>query len=108
MEDQDVPARATRAGAVLRAGLERLDGVVAVRGAGLLLGAALDHQHAKEVVGAALARGLVVNAPRPDTIRLAPSLLVSDAHIDEGLALLAAALADVAATSASDTNAAAS
>ena len=56
----------------LRAGLERLDGVVGVRGAGLLLGAALDHQHAKEVVAAALARGLVVNAPRPDTIRLGP------------------------------------
>jgi len=38
-------------------------------GRGLLLGVALDHQRAKDVVGAALDRGLVVNAPRPDTIR---------------------------------------
>ena len=38
------------------------------------------------MVAAALARGLVVNAPRPDTIRLAPSLLVSDEEIDEALA----------------------
>src|ERR1019366_1388533 len=95
MEAEDVPGRAARSGAALAAGLERLDGVVGVRGAGLLLGAALDHQHAKDVVVAALARGLVVNAPRPDTIRLAPSLLVSDAEIDEALSLLGAALADV-------------
>jgi acetylornithine aminotransferase len=47
-------------------------------------------------VAAALARGLVVNAPRPDTIRLAPPLLVSDAEIDEGLTLLAGALSDAA------------
>ncbi len=37
-----------------------------------------------------------MNAPRPDTIRLAPPLLVSDAHIDEGVALLAGAMADAA------------
>ena len=97
MEAEDVPARARRAGARLAAALVRLDGVVGVRGAGLLLGASLEGDRAKEVVGAALARGLVVNAPRPDTIRLAPSLLVSDAEIDEGLGLLSAALADVGA-----------
>ncbi len=95
MESEDVPARAARAGARLAAGLERLDGIVGVRGMGLLLGAALDGQQAKEVVAAALDRGLVVNAPRPDTIRLAPSLLVRDDEIDEAVALLGGALADV-------------
>jgi len=98
MEAEDVPARAGRAGARLRAGLEGLDGVTGIRGAGLLLGVALDHEGAKDVVAAALARGLVVNAPRPDTIRLAPSLLVSDEELEEGLAILSAALADVGAT----------
>jgi acetylornithine/N-succinyldiaminopimelate aminotransferase len=100
METEAVPARAARAGTRLRAGLEGLDEVVGVRGAGLLLGAALHSQRAKEVVGTALARGLVVNAPRPDTIRLAPSLLVSDDEIDEGLQMLQVAFADVAATAA--------
>jgi acetylornithine/N-succinyldiaminopimelate aminotransferase len=95
MEAEDVPARAQRAGARLRAGLEKLDGVVGVRGSGLLLGAALDREAAKEVVGAALQRGLVVNAPRSDTIRIAPSLLVTDGEIDEGIGILAAALTDV-------------
>ncbi len=94
MEAEDVPARAQRAGARLRAGLEVLPGVIGVRGAGLLLGVALDHDRAKDVAVAAMQRGLVVNAPRSDTIRLAPSLLVSDDEIDEGLALLSSVLAD--------------
>jgi acetylornithine aminotransferase len=96
MEAEDVPTRARRAGARLAAGLDALEGVSGVRGAGLLLGAGLEEARAKDVVAAALGRGLVVNAPRPDTIRLAPSLLVSDDEIDEALGLLAHALADVA------------
>jgi acetylornithine/succinyldiaminopimelate/putrescine aminotransferase len=95
MEAEDVPARAVRAGSRLRDGLLRLEGVTEVRGKGLLLGAALDVERAKEVVAAALSLGLVVNAPRPDTIRLAPPLLVSDVEIDEALDLLARALASV-------------
>jgi predicted acetylornithine/succinylornithine family transaminase len=98
MEAEDVPGRARRAGARIRAGLLQLDGVAGVRGEGLLLGAALASANAKQVTAAALARGLVVNAPRPDTIRLAPPLLVSDAEIDEGLALLGAALVDAFAS----------
>jgi hypothetical protein len=43
-----------------------------------------------------------VNAPRPDTIRLAPSLLVNDGEIDEGLALLGAALGDVVGATVAD------
>jgi predicted acetylornithine/succinylornithine family transaminase len=95
MEAEDVPARARRAGARLTAGLEALDGVTSVRGHGLLLGAALDSDRAVAVTRAALDGGLVVNAPRPDTIRLAPPLLVSDGEIDEAVALLAGALAAV-------------
>jgi len=100
MEEEDVPGRARRAGARLRDGLLRLDGVVGVRGEGLLLGAELATPCAKEVTAAALARGLVVNAPRPDTIRLAPPLVVSDADIEEALAILGVALADTLAAGA--------
>jgi acetylornithine/succinyldiaminopimelate/putrescine aminotransferase len=92
MEAEDVPARARRAGARLTAGLERLDGVASVRGHGLLLGAVLESDDAVAVTAAALAAGLVVNAPRPDTIRLAPSLLVTDEEIDEAVAILATVL----------------
>src|SRR5580658_3999061 len=92
MEAEDVPARARRAGARLTAQLEALDAVTAVRGYGLLLGAAIDGERAPAVTAAALAAGLVVNAPRPDTVRLAPSLLVTDEEIDEAVAILAGVL----------------
>ncbi len=88
MEREGVCARAERAGARLRAGLERLGGITAVRGAGLLLAAQLESARAGQVADAALARGLVVNAVRPDSLRLAPSLLVDDELVDEAVAVL--------------------
>lgn len=88
MEREDVPARARRAGGRLRMGLAELPGVVGVRGEGLLLAAQLDSPSAAEVSASALAQGLLVNAVRPDSLRLAPSLLVEDDVIDEALAIL--------------------
>ena len=81
--------RAQRGGARLRDGLATLPGVVSVRGAGLLLAAQLDAPTAKEIAAAALEAGLLVNPVRPDAIRVAPPLLVSDGEIDTALAILA-------------------
>ncbi len=92
MENEEVPGRAERAGRRLRLGLSALPGVLAVRGMGLLLGVVVAPGSAPAVVSEALGLGLVVNAPRPDTVRLAPALLVSDEEIDEGLAMLGAAI----------------
>jgi len=88
MEAEDVPARSTRAGARLGEGLAALPGVASVRGRGLLLAAELTDRPAKDVAGAALAAGLVVNAVTPTAIRLAPSLLVTDDELDEALDIL--------------------
>jgi acetylornithine aminotransferase len=71
--------------------------VVSVRGAGLLLAAQLDAPVAKEIAAAALARGLLVNAVRPDAIRVAPPLLVTDAELDTALGILAEVMAEVMA-----------
>jgi acetylornithine/N-succinyldiaminopimelate aminotransferase len=92
MQAEDVPARATAAGARLSAGLEKLPGVTSVRGLGLLLAAELDGIPSAVVTEAALAHGLVVNNVTPTAIRLAPPLLVSDEEIDEALATLAKVL----------------
>jgi predicted acetylornithine/succinylornithine family transaminase len=94
MEAEDVCGRARRAGARLAAGLDGLPGVLDVRGAGLLLAARLSGDDAKEVAAGALAAGLLVNAVRPDAVRVAPPLLVSDADIDEALAILGGVLAE--------------
>jgi acetylornithine/N-succinyldiaminopimelate aminotransferase len=59
-----------------------------VRGRGLLLALALRRGDANKVVEAALERGLLINAPRPDTLRFMPALTVSREEIDEMLKLL--------------------
>ncbi len=92
MEAEDVPARATVAGARLRAGLEALDGVTGVRGSGLLLAAVLADEPAPAVAGRALEAGLVVNPVRADALRFAPPLLVRHDEVDEAVAVLAAVL----------------
>jgi acetylornithine aminotransferase len=97
MEAEAVPDRAAAAGARLRAGLERLPGVDHVRGEGLLLAAVLVDDVAGAACAEALGAGLVVNAPRPDSLRFAPSLLVSDADIDRAVALLSPILARLTA-----------
>jgi acetylornithine/N-succinyldiaminopimelate aminotransferase len=93
MERENIPQRAARAGARLSQGLAKLDGVVDVRGAGLLLAAELgDGRDAKAVAQQCLEAGLIVNAVTPSALRLAPPLLVSDGEIDEGVEILAGAL----------------
>ncbi len=64
-----------------------------VRGRGLLLALALGHGEAQKVVDEARERGLLVNAPRPDTLRFMPALTVTRAEIDRMLELLRPGLA---------------
>jgi acetylornithine/N-succinyldiaminopimelate aminotransferase len=52
--------------------------ITEVRGKGLLLGIGLAEPVAGDLVRAALAVGLIINAPNPTTIRLAPPLIVGD------------------------------
>ena len=47
---------------------------------------------AAAVADAALAAGFVINAPRPDVLRLAPPLIVADADLDAFVAALPALL----------------
>jgi acetylornithine/succinyldiaminopimelate/putrescine aminotransferase len=98
MEREDVPARATAAGARFTDALGALDHVVGVRGRGLLLAVELDVP-APDVAALLLESGVVVNAVTPTALRLAPSLLITDDEIDEGVRAIDAALAQVAATS---------
>ena len=102
MEAEDVCGRARRAGARLGEVLAGLPGVVSVRGAGLLLAAQLAEPVAKEAAAEALEQGLLVNAVRPDAVRVAPPLLVSDDEVDEALAVLGVVLGDLVGRTGSD------
>jgi acetylornithine/N-succinyldiaminopimelate aminotransferase len=62
--------------------------VAGVRGRGLLRGIVLTEPIAAAVSDAALDAGFVVNAPRPDVLRLAPPLIVTAAQLDTFTAAL--------------------
>jgi predicted acetylornithine/succinylornithine family transaminase len=70
-------------GAYLRERLEGLAGVRETRGRGLMIGVGLEEGIDAAAVGAdLLERGLVVNVPRPDTLRLLPPLVIDSDHAD--------------------------
>lgn len=88
--------RVREAGERLTGGLMALDGVESVRGRGLMLGAVLaEGLDAASLRDDLLGRGLIVNAPRPDTIRLLPPFVVTDGQIDRALELFEGAMASV-------------
>jgi len=62
--------------------------VAQVRGAGLLRGIVLTAPAAAQVVDLAFADGFVINAPRPDVVRVAPPLVLTDTQLDAFLAAL--------------------
>ncbi len=64
-------------------------GIKQIRGSGLLYAAVLDGNRAEQVVRTAFAEGLLVNAARPDVVRLMPSLRVSAAEIEQFLEIFA-------------------
>lgn len=70
-----------------------------VRGKGMLLGAALNEQYkgrSRDFLNAAMAEGVMVLMAGYDVVRFAPSLVIPDADIIEGMARFAKAVASVA------------
>lgn len=94
IETAGLVENATRRGDQLRSVIVGIGSplISGVRGRGLLLGIGLTRPVASELHAAALAEGLIVNAPNPETIRLAPPLIIGDAEIAEFDARFRAAL----------------
>jgi acetylornithine/N-succinyldiaminopimelate aminotransferase len=65
---------------------------ITLRGRGLLWALVLREPTAEAIVARAFADGLLINAPRPNLLRLMPSLRVSEAEVDELVRLLERAL----------------
>jgi acetylornithine/N-succinyldiaminopimelate aminotransferase len=84
-------ARVKQAGDHLAGGLRELSRKHAcgeVRGRGLLLALGLKRDIASPVADMAQERGLLINAPRPDSLRFMPALTVSDEEIDQLIDIL--------------------
>lgn len=97
IESDNLLVNAQSRGQQLREGLAASTNPLlgAPRGAGLLEAVALTRPCAHAVVGWALDRGLIVNAVRPDVIRLAPPLIITADEIDEALKILTSVPTDL-------------
>lgn len=69
-------------GAYAREQLAHLDGVLNVRGIGLMIGFTLVAKNAQEVAARLLEQGFIVNAIGTDHVRILPPLICENAHID--------------------------
>jgi acetylornithine aminotransferase len=93
----DLLSNVKRVGEHLGAALETIHAPVVsgTRGSGLWRAITLADAKAGTIEAAARSRGLLVNAVRPDVIRLAPPLILTEDDVDEAVPLLAAAVEDV-------------
>lgn len=96
IEEQGLLRNVETRGAQLRAGVADLPLVTGTSGAGLLIGIRLGSPVAAEVRAAAHERGLIINAPTEDIIRIAPAYTIGDAEVAEFLDIFGAALTAVA------------
>ncbi len=90
----NAPKQTKRLGEMIKDKLKDFPEIQLIRGDGLLLGIVLRDLDAKQVQLNALRHGLIVNAPRPDTIRIAPSFLISEIEIDTFLIKFGQAIHD--------------
>ena len=96
MKRINAPLLAQTVGAQLTEKLKAIPGVAGVRGSGLLLGIELAQGcESAKVYQGCLAEGLVTNAVNATTIRMAPPLNVSAAHIDEAVLIFQNVMAKV-------------
>jgi acetylornithine/N-succinyldiaminopimelate aminotransferase len=94
IEGEDLCGNARRMGERLSCGINALASplLARVRGAGLWQAVLLTAPVAREVEAAARAAGLLVNAVRPDAVRIAPALLIGPDQVDAAVGALGRAL----------------
>ena len=92
IEGRGLLANCLERGAQFEARLQAVEGVTAVRGRGLLIGAVLDSPRSAEATRAAMDNGLLVNNVTPDTVRFAPPLVITPEEVDEAVSKFEASL----------------
>jgi acetylornithine/N-succinyldiaminopimelate aminotransferase len=102
MEEDGLLANAATVGAALKAGLQRelegVNGVVEIRGKGLMLGIVLDRP-CGEILGRAANAGLMLSVTAERVIRLVPPLILSADEAAQIVAILCPLIKDFLAES---------
>ncbi|HIM63259.1 MAG TPA: aminotransferase class III-fold pyridoxal phosphate-dependent enzyme, partial [Dehalococcoidia bacterium] len=97
--DNDIPAKTKEMEPYLLGRLNDLKGrfsfISEVRGKGLLAAMDFESEISPQVLTAANEAGILLNAPRPTTIRFMPPLTITKEEIDEGVERLGNALATI-------------
>lgn len=95
LEKKNLLAQVRAHEAAIKSTISSLPGVKEVRGQGLLLGIVLKRKIAFTVRDALQNAGVLVNAPTPAVIRIAPALTVTAAEIKKFIAIFTEVLAEV-------------
>ena len=69
--------------------------IVDIRGYGLLIGVEISKNKAPDVMKLCLEKGLLVNAVRPNTLRLFPPLNVTEGDINKAIEILEEAFVEL-------------
>ncbi len=90
--DNDIAGNAKKVGEYLMEGLKRLKGkyafITEVRGRGLLVAIEFNGDMGQSVLKACLEKGLLVNQPKPNVIRLMPPLIIGNKDVDRAIVIL--------------------
>ena len=68
--------------------IARHPNIVEIRGYGLLLGVEISKNKASDVMKLCLEKGLLINAVRPNTLRIFPPLNVTEGDINKAIEIL--------------------
>ena len=94
IEENDLMTKAVSAEKLFRERLSDKAGIAGLRGIGLMLGVMLESEIAKKVEKACFEAGMIVNAVRPNVVRLTPPLIISDSEIEQACEILVKAVAE--------------
>ena len=92
---RDILEKVAIDGEFLKMQLAKVPGVEQVRGRGLLIGIVLQSPVASQVAAKAMTKGLLINAPGKNVIRIAPALIVSKKEINQFIKLFSETLDEV-------------
>ena len=90
--DNNIPARAKEMGAILMEGLNNLRSkfnfISDIRGMGLLIAVEFDNEISADILSKSNKEGLLLNAVKPNAIRIMPPLTISSSEINQGVECL--------------------
>ena len=95
IEKKSLLAKVRMREGVLKSEISKLPGISEVRGQGLLLGIVLNSENSTLVRDALLAAGVLVNAPTPNVIRIAPALTVTEKEVKKFITIFTNVLLEV-------------